>query len=233
MRLRATATRTFLFLATFFFTTFAAAQVTFSNTRYATSGPASGVVSGDFNRDGRPDLAVTVSRPDQGRVTVFLGTGGGKFGAPADYPITTVRPEKVLTADINSDGALDLVVNETDTNTVSVLLGNGNGTFRPGPDLFARWSVQDFDFGDFNHDGAMDIALIECNDVDGRCDMQAEMGHNDGTFSPGWKIQMTGGQAGSISARDLNGDGNLDLILYRTTDVLIFGGNSIGEFRTF
>src|SRR4051812_5593468 len=219
MRLRATATRTFLFLASFLFTTFAAAQVTFSNTRYATSGPTSGVVSGDFNRDGRPDLAVTVSRPDQGRVTVFLGTGGGKFGAPADYPITTVRPEKVLTADINSDGALDLVVNETDTNTVSVLLGNGNGTFRTGPDLFARWSVQDFDFGDFNHDGAMDIALIECADS-GSCDMQAEMGHNDGTFTPGYKIQMTAG-ALSISARDLNGDGHLDLILIRSNSVLL------------
>lgn len=209
-----------------------AAQVTFSSTRYGFSTTPVTSVSGDFNRDGRPDIAVANQDPDQGRVTVFLGTGGGKFGAPADYPTTTVRPRKVLTADINNDGALDLLVDEGDTNDVSVLLGNGDGTFRSGPNLFAAFSVRDFDFGDFNHDGAIDVALVECNDVSGSCDMQAEIGHNDGTFTPGYKIQMTG-DAGGLSVRDMNGDGNLDLLLIRTNNILIFGGDGTGRFPVF
>jgi len=210
----------------------ATAQVNFTSTSYATPGPAQSVVSGDFNRDGRPDLAVATSQPDvQGFVSVFLGTGAGKFGPRADYPITTVRPTKVLSADINNDGALDFVAIESDTNTVSVLLGNGNGTFRSGPDLFASFSVQDFDLGDFNHDGKIDISLIECDNND-LCDMRAYLGTGTGTFTPHYKIQMTG-PARSISARDLNGDGNLDLILIRTNNVLLFGGDGTGRFPTF
>src|SRR4051812_41125423 len=81
----------------------ATAQVTFSSTVYSPPGSPSSVVSGDFNRDGRPDIAVATAT-DQGLVSVFLGIGGGKFGPHADYPLTFVRPSKVLSADINNDG---------------------------------------------------------------------------------------------------------------------------------
>jgi hypothetical protein len=214
--------------------TFAAAQVTFSGTFYSTSGPAAGVISGDFNRDGRPDIAVANGQGDtDSKITVFLGTGGGHFGAGVDHPLPIPFPTKVLTTDLNGDGVLDLIVSYDSSNILSTLLGNGDGTFRPGADLVATYTVRDFDLGDFNHNGTVDAALIECSTGSASCDMQAEMNNGSGSFTPGWKIQMTSMDAHSISARDMDGDGNLDLILIRTTDVLIFGSNSIGEFRTF
>jgi len=212
-----------------------AAAVTFSSKFYSTPGPGTGVISGDFNRDGRPDLAVGNGQSDPSRITIFLGTGGGGFGAGVDY-IVSSEPSKILTADLNGDGALDLIFDHgqasaSPTNVISVLLGNGDGTFRPGTDLVMPFVVSDFDLGDFNNNGTIDVAVIDC-DGSGLCYMQAEMNSGAGTFAPGWKIQMTG-QAHSISARDLTGDGNLDLVLIRTTDVLLFGGNAAGEFRTF
>ncbi len=214
----------------------ATAQVQFSSSFYETPGPASGVISGDFNRDGRPDLAVANGQGDgDSRITVFLGTGSGHFGAGADYTVRT-EPSKILTADLNGDGFLDLIMDHgqasaSPTNVLTILLGNGDGTFRPGADLVMPFTVSDFDLGDFNRNGTVDVAVTECQSPD-VCYMQAEMNSGAGTFSPGWRIQMTA-SGHSISARDLNGDGNLDLILIRTSDVLIFEGNSVGEFRGF
>jgi len=212
-----------------------AAAVTFSSKFYSTPGPATGVISGDFNRDGRPDLAVGNGQSDPSRITIFLGTGGGAFGAGVDY-IVSSEPSKILTADLNGDGVLDLMFDHgqasaSPTNVLSVLLGNGDGTFRPGTDLVMPLSVADFDLGDFNRNGTVDVAVLEC-DSSQVCDFQAEMNSGAETFTAGWKIQMTG-RAASLSVRDLNGDGNLDALLIRTSDVLIFGGNSTGEFRTF
>src|SRR3954466_13823389 len=97
----------FLF-AIFLLLTGLATAVTFSGTFYSTPGPAAGVISGDFNRDGRPDIAVANGQGDtDSRVTVFLGTGSGHFGAGVDYAVRT-EPSKLLTADLNNDGALDL-----------------------------------------------------------------------------------------------------------------------------
>jgi hypothetical protein len=221
--------------ATILITTFAAAQVTFSNTFYSTPGPAAGVVSGDFNRDGRPDMAVANGQSEPSTVSVFLGTGGGKFGASTDYTVTR-EPSKILTADLNKDGALDLIFDHgqssaSQTNVLSVLLGNGNGTFRAGTDLLLPGNVFDFDLGDFNRDGAVDMATTECDSSE-TCDLQLEINSGAGTFSPGWKIQMTA-RGISLSARDMNGDGNLDVILVRTNEVLLFTGNSAGELRGF
>jgi hypothetical protein len=210
----------------------AIAAVTFTSSFYETPNATSGVISGDFNRDGRPDMAAANGSDSASIISVWLGTGAGKFGTRTDYPTPIPNANKILTADIDNDGKLDLVYDHASSNIISTLLGNGDGTFRPGPDLVAAFTVRDFDLGDFNHDGNIDAAVIECSTESASCDMQAEMNNGTGSFSPGWKIQMTG-DAGHISARDMDGDGNLDLILIRTTDVLLFGGNSIGEFRSF
>jgi hypothetical protein len=213
----------------------AAAQVTFSSTFYETPGPGSGVASGDFNRDGRPDLAVGNGQSDSSTVSVFLGIGGGKFGTRADYTVSR-EPSKILDADLDNDGALDLIFDHgqasaSPTNVLTILLGNGDGTFRPGADVVMPLSVSDFDLGDFDRNGTVDLAVIECDSAN-VCDLRLKMNSGSGAFADGWRIQMTG-RAHSVSARDMNGDGNLDAILIRTNEVLLFGGNSAGELRGF
>jgi len=212
----------------------ATAQVSFSSTRYGFPTTVNGGVTGDFNRDGKPDIAVVSGQSDAPAVTVFLATTAGHYPATGtSYPVHDF-PVQIRTADVNNDGNLDLVIAfQQFTPTISILLGNGDGTFTPGPDVATALGVayQGFDLGDFNHDGKVDMAVIEC-DSSNVCDVQAYLGTVAGTFTPGYKIQMTG-QASSISAQDMNGDGNLDLILIRTNSVLIFGGDGTGRFPTF
>ena len=84
---------------------------------------------GDFNGDGKPDLAVANNSTHN--ISVLLGNGDGTFGAKTDYDVGQQAYGVVIT-DLNSDGKLDIVA-ETSfslTEGVSVLLGNGNGSFQ-------------------------------------------------------------------------------------------------------
>lgn len=86
------------------------------------------VVSGDFNNDGIPDLAVLAST-NSGSVAIYLGKGDGTFQSGVDYNVGTY-PFSMAVGDVNGDGKLDLIVPNYSDNTVSILLGNGDGTFQ-------------------------------------------------------------------------------------------------------
>jgi hypothetical protein len=223
---------TFLVLALMVAASMARAQVNFNFTGYTVAQPTAGsATSGDFNRDGKPDFAVVNGDSDRGFVTVFLATTAGHFPATGvGYPVPA-SPNMIRTADLNNDGKLDLVISFANRAGLSVLLGRGDGTFTAAADIPTTLTVGEFDLGDFNHDGDIDIAVIEC-DSSNVCDVRAELNNGNATFTPGYKIQMTG-YAFALSARDLDGDGNLDLILIRTSDVLIFGGDANGRFPAF
>src|SRR5262249_14119560 len=83
-----------------------------------------GLVTGDFNGDGKPDVATLDAT--NGRLLVLLGKGDGSFAAPITGP-TTPGSENLVAADFNHDGKLDLVTSAIGGGTVSVLLGNGDG----------------------------------------------------------------------------------------------------------
>ena len=103
---------------------------------YAVSNTAFQVAAGDFNGDGIPDLAVTNSYSNT--VSILIGNGDGTFQPHVDYPVGNI-PFGVVIGDFNADGVLDLGVSNTDCaspasncpGTVSILLGNGDGTFQP------------------------------------------------------------------------------------------------------
>lgn len=86
---------------------------------------ARAVAAGDFNKDGKLDLAV--ANPGSNNLSVLLGSGGGAFAAAVNYPVGT-KPYAVTTADVNGDGSLDLLTANQGSNDVSVLLNKSDGT---------------------------------------------------------------------------------------------------------
>src|SRR5262249_49841495 len=94
---------------------------------YTTTGTAFGIATGDFNKDGIPDLIVT----DSGAATaeVLLGVGDGTFGTPTSVALTaSTSGNGLAVSDLNGDGDLDLAI--ASSNGIQILLGNGDGTFQ-------------------------------------------------------------------------------------------------------
>lgn len=165
-------------------------------------------IAGDFNGDGRTDLA---SLDYANTVSIMLGRANATFAPPVNYPIGN-SPYTFIAADLRKDNKIDLITvnmpNGIDEpGTISVLLGNGNGTFAPHVD----YDVGDYPTGvvsgDFNGDGKIDLAVS--NNFDNT--ISIFYGNGDGTFQPQAVVDVGSGPM-SIAAGDFNGDGKLDLI---------------------
>jgi FG-GAP-like repeat/FG-GAP repeat len=112
------------------------------------------IVAGDFNRDGKVDLAVATLGSNT--VSVFLGNGNGTFSLKSTLAAGD-NQTGIATGNFNGDGNLDLAVSDYSLSTISIWNGNGDGTFSlgaSGPTGFEPASVA---VGDFNNDGALDI----------------------------------------------------------------------------
>jgi FG-GAP-like repeat/Putative Ig domain len=194
---------------------------------------ASGLVLGDFNNDGKIDLAVLDSGYSTDNVPLFLGNGDGTF-TPSSAPGTTnaMTGCSIAPADFNHDGNLDLAVGNGIYGGVSILLGYGDAAFNlvsppstPAP-VFTGCSVA---VGDFNGDGILDMAIPDSTDNT----VTIFLGDGDGTFTQatGSPISISGGPS-AIAVGDFNGDGKLDLAITNgsTNTVTILLGNGDGTF---
>jgi hypothetical protein len=161
---------------------------------------------GDFNGDGKPDLVTSNSFARS--LSVFLGNGDGTFGPQTNLPMPG-RTESVIAADFNGDGKLDLAAPnfEPAPYTVSIFLGNGDGTFGPRNDFPTGDVPYIVVADDFNHDGKLDLAI---NGQFGGISLL--LGNGDGTFGPMALLPTYGTQSSALISVDLNADGRPDLM---------------------
>jgi hypothetical protein len=165
------------------------------------------VVVGDFNRDGNLDVALGTSG---GLVDLFLGNGDGTFRAPLVFNLGINNSIQSLVAgDFNGDGKLDLAVTsnllsgQTETGLVTLLLGNGNGTFRRGTTIKVGTGAEGLAAADLNGDGKLDLVTTSML-PDGTRDVKVLLGTGTGTFKA--PIILTpGARATSVATGDFNG----------------------------
>ncbi len=195
------------------------------------------VAVGDFNEDGNLDAVVSTYRAKS--IGLIFGNGDGTLTGPEQSPNGGRDPWKVRVADFDRDGHLDISIVNVNSYlrlpTVSIHLGNGDGTFRAGQ-TFTTHGSESFSqaIGDFNEDGIPDIAVADT----GSQDVAIALGHGDGTFS--LPVQYRVAYPWDIAATDVNGDGHLDLVTIYPgnfmpdvpAQVSVQLGNGDGTFQT-
>jgi hypothetical protein len=200
------------------------------------------VAVGDFNGDGFLDLAVAISNCENlpncgpGTISIIMGNGDGTFQAPTQYSTgTNTDPNSIAVGDFNGDGILDLAVTNYETNSVSILLGQGsngvgNGTFEtasPAYTFAVGSEPSSVAVGDFNGDGILDLAVTNFHSNN----VSVLLGNGDGTFQTAVNYP-TGNGPVSLAVGNF-GNGNQDLVVVNETDndVGVLLGNSNGTFQ--
>jgi VCBS repeat protein/putative Ig domain-containing protein/IPT/TIG domain-containing protein/FG-GAP repeat protein len=183
------------------------------------------VLVGDFNGDGRPDIAAAAQCANA--VSVLLSAGNGAFAPSVPYQ-GGPAPNSLASADFDGDGHADLAVSDFNLGSVSILLGNGDGSFRPGPPLFAGNSPVSLAVADFNGDGKPDLAVVNRDDDD----VSIFLGNGDGSFGAP-RTFAAGSQPMFALAADFGGDGIPDLAVADLAGgvVAVLEGNGDGTFR--
>ncbi|MDR3725650.1 MAG: FG-GAP-like repeat-containing protein, partial [Terracidiphilus sp.] len=193
----------------------------------ATGSQPDAMAVGDFNGDGKPDLAIANYADNS--VTILLGNGDGTFTAAPSSPATGLSPISLAVGDFNADGIADLVVLNNGDDTLKVLLGNGDGTFTAtGSPIATGVNPLAVAVGDFNGDGKADLVVANYTD---NC-LTVLLGNGDGTFTGTTPCVVTGGGPAYIAVGDFNNDGTPDLAVANNTsnNVTILLGQGDGTF---
>ena len=198
----------------------------------ADTGQQSALAIGDLNGDGALDLAIAGTYLSG--AYIVLGKGDGTFG-PATTIGSVAGPMSIALGDLDGDGKLDVVLTDIANQSIAVLLGKGDGTFQTQHEYPVNGYPYTVSLADFNGDDRLDIAVANDGPL-GSSGAGAGVLLNAGngtfgspvTYGPGEKYYQ-------LTTEDIDGDGNVDLIvisLQPTQTVLIYRGNGNGTFQT-
>ena len=221
---------------------------------YSSGGAYAGsLVVADVNLDGNPDVVVTNCAPSgrqdlcgngpNGIISVLLGTAAGTFQPAVTYATGALANNGlggIAVADVNGDGKPDVVVTECAGDcpgSVSVLFGNGNGTFQsPTHYNSGGRGAGGIAVADLNGDGKLDLVVGACgsdcwvaNGVVG-----VLLGNGNGTFQSPVTYDSGGAYADSVAIADVDGDGKLDILVSNIVgeSVSVLRGNGNGTFQS-
>jgi Flp pilus assembly secretin CpaC len=205
---------------------------------YPTGSNPVALVAQDLDGDGEPDLAV-VNKGDgttASTVTILLGNKvngvqNGTFGTPPNQtsaPSVGVSPSAITTADFNADGNVDLAVANHSDNTVSILLGKGDGTFGTQTTFATGNGPAGIATADFNNDSHADLAVANQNDST----VSILLGKGDGTFLAQTAFTTGSGPVGIIAANFAGTTTDLAVADESAGNVDILIGNGDGTFNT-
>jgi hypothetical protein len=208
---------------------------------YPVGGQAQDLVAGDFNGDGLTDLLVTITDPGIS-LSLLAGNGDGTFDPSVNFPNTTgLDSPAVVATDLDGNGKLDVVAGHQIGcytapcivgKSITVLMGNGDGTFQPPREIVVGTPTAKIAVGDFNRDGRKDLGLASDS-----ARVQILLGNGDGTFVQQPTLTLVadplGVDATDIDVADFNRDGIEDLVVAialngSRTAILI--GNGDGTF---
>ncbi len=170
------------------------------------TGPVS-IATGTFNSKNNTNQCLAVANETANTLTILLGNGDGTFTQASGSPIPTGKhPVSVVPAVLSTGGQSDLIVANQESNTISVYMGNGDGTFQHTVDYPAGNGPTGLTVADFNNDSKLDLAVT--NQTDNT--VWVYLGNGDGTFNK--PIGYAVGQAPMyVASADFNGDNVLDL----------------------
>ncbi len=187
--------------------------------------PTSEVVAiGDFNNDGKQDLAV--ASYDASQVTIYLGDGLGGFSAPSNVGVG-LGPFSVAIGDFNNDGNQDFASANYGANTVSIRLGDGMGGFSGTTNVPVGNNPNNVAIGDFNNDGNLDFAATNQNSAT----VSIRLGNGSGGFTGTTEVPV-GSNPFGVAIGDFNNDGILDFATAKVigNTVSIRLGDGLGGF---
>ncbi len=228
---------------------------------YDSGGPyAVSVAAADLDRDGKTDLVVADEcqsiecASGYGEIAVLLGNGDGTFQSAVTYSAGAYGAFSLAIGDVNGDGIPDIIVAdlcqttqsgscENQPGSVSVLLGNGDGTFQSATTYNSGGEVADaVAIGSLRGNGQMDLVVANSGQIGSEGSVAVLLNRGNGTFQPAVPYPSGGYSADSVEIGDVNGDGYPDLIALNwcgsyncdpdaTGEAAILLGNGDGSFQ--